>query len=269
MSSKKLFLIISLIIGTLLGFNLVLACSRIYREVYWDDQCTDGPWTWWDFDYGGALRYTACAVGPSSQYGHGSEYWERTILGGCGHKRDIVWRYMTLNQWPPDASEGDICKSRGGVNCRLIFGGTSDYRFDTDDVGCVHCIGKRQGEIEKCGSRDVATYTCEEACGADYRCDEKNPAADLCDGNCMYLFEQDINGDRTVNILDITTVAIAFGSKCEDDDCVPGHSCHEEDFEQYCTNYHPNWNYYADIDHNDVVNILDIAAVAIAFGRTR
>jgi len=56
----------------------------------------------------------------------------------------------------------------------------------------------------------------------------------------------DINGDGRVNIVDITTVAIAFKSK-------PGD---------------PNWNEAADLDGNREVNIIDITRVAIEIGKT-
>jgi len=57
----------------------------------------------------------------------------------------------------------------------------------------------------------------------------------------------DLNGDGVVNILDISIVAQAFGTK-------PGDL---------------KWNTIADVDNNGVVNIIDIALVAKCFGRTR
>lgn len=56
----------------------------------------------------------------------------------------------------------------------------------------------------------------------------------------------DINGDGTVNILDIAIVAKAYGS-------YPGH---------------PRWNPAADLDGNGTVNILDVAKVAKDYGKT-
>jgi hypothetical protein len=58
-------------------------------------------------------------------------------------------------------------------------------------------------------------------------------------------YSTDINKDRTVNILDIFVVAMAFGSK-------PGD---------------PNWNATADLNKDATVNILDIFAVAWDFGK--
>jgi len=56
----------------------------------------------------------------------------------------------------------------------------------------------------------------------------------------------DLNKDGIVNILDITIVASAFGSK-------PGN---------------PSWNPDADLDKNGEINIVDVAAVAIDFGKS-
>jgi hypothetical protein len=53
-------------------------------------------------------------------------------------------------------------------------------------------------------------------------------------------FKTDLNRDKTVNILDITIVAAAYGSK-------PGD---------------PKWNALADLDKNSQVNILDVTMVA-------
>jgi hypothetical protein len=58
--------------------------------------------------------------------------------------------------------------------------------------------------------------------------------------------EADLNGDGTVNIMDVAIVARAFGSKPED----------------------KNWNPIADLDGNGEINIIDVAAVAKQFGKT-
>jgi hypothetical protein len=56
----------------------------------------------------------------------------------------------------------------------------------------------------------------------------------------------DLNNDGKVDILDISIVAGAFGSKSGDE----------------------NWNEVADIDEDGSVNILDVALVALDYGET-
>jgi hypothetical protein len=56
----------------------------------------------------------------------------------------------------------------------------------------------------------------------------------------------DLSGDGRVNILDVTIVALAYGS----------------------TPQMPNWNPKADLNNDGTVNILDIALVAREFGKT-
>jgi hypothetical protein len=56
----------------------------------------------------------------------------------------------------------------------------------------------------------------------------------------------DLNKDGTVNIVDISIVARAFGS----------------------TPLSPNWNFIADLDQNGVINIIDVTKVAKDFGKT-
>jgi len=58
-------------------------------------------------------------------------------------------------------------------------------------------------------------------------------------------YSTDINGDGKVNILDLASVAIAWGTR-------PGD---------------PGWNSRCDIDGNGVVNIIDVALVALDFGK--
>lgn len=55
----------------------------------------------------------------------------------------------------------------------------------------------------------------------------------------------DINNDHSVNIMDISIVAIAYGS-------YPGH---------------PRWNLFADVSNDDIVDIRDIAMVARDLGK--
>jgi endoglucanase len=56
--------------------------------------------------------------------------------------------------------------------------------------------------------------------------------------------KQDVNLDGTVNIIDISTAAAAFGTKWSD----------------------PRWNPKADVDGNGKIDILDIAKIAQKWG---
>ena len=56
----------------------------------------------------------------------------------------------------------------------------------------------------------------------------------------------DIDCNNKVNIIDISTAAIAFGTQPGDE----------------------RWNFFADVNNDDVVNILDISTVALDFGKS-
>jgi len=57
----------------------------------------------------------------------------------------------------------------------------------------------------------------------------------------------DLNRDGKVTIVDVSIVALSYRSKPDD----------------------PNWNQKADLDHNNIINILDIAKVAVDYGKKR
>lgn len=64
--------------------------------------------------------------------------------------------------------------------------------------------------------------------------------------NLPEFLKTDLNQDGTVNIVDISIVAMAFGTKLGDD----------------------NWNEVADLDKNEEINIIDISTVAMDYGKT-
>jgi len=68
----------------------------------------------------------------------------------------------------------------------------------------------------------------------------------LTDGSIFIAMPGDINADRIVDIFDIATVALAFGS----------------------TPSEPNWNPVADINNDGTVDIFDLVVVALHFGET-
>ncbi len=75
---------------------------------------------------------------------------------------------------------------------------------------------------------------------------ESNPGNNVLTRTVMLTIPGDVNGDRTVNILDLVAVAIVFGTRIGS----PG--------------YNPN----ADVNRDGVINILDLTFVALRFGQT-
>jgi hypothetical protein len=73
----------------------------------------------------------------------------------------------------------------------------------------------------------------------------------------------DLNDDGIVDIIDITMVAIAFGSNCNEDTCREGYSCYT--FYEEC-DHKVNWKPTADINKDGKVDIIDIALIAKDFG---
>lgn len=63
-------------------------------------------------------------------------------------------------------------------------------------------------------------------------------------GTILITILGDVTGDFEVNIIDIATIALAFGSE-------PGDT---------------SWNPYTDLDHNNLINIIDLSIAAINFG---
>jgi len=144
-------------------------------------------------------------------------YKDRDDLWGC--KGDPCCEYLD-SIWP--GAWG--CKKR---NCN---------EMDMNENTAISQCGCSPG-----ASRDV--NTCESACGADTDCDEIEAGKRCCSSDCYCL---DVDGKGKIDILDIATVAKAYGS-------YPGHS---------------RWNLVADVNHNGVVDIIDIATVAKAYGQS-
>jgi len=79
---------------------------------------------------------------------------------------------------------------------------------------------------------------------------DPNPSNNIVQGGLFYVrLKGDVNGDCTVNVKDLSLVGIAFTSSAG-----PPPSS--------------NWNPYADLNNDGVVNILDLVAVASNFGQT-
>lgn len=124
--------------------------------------------------------------------------------------------------------------------------------YDDDLIGTHTVIDLPPGESETLifdwnttGVQPCFNYTIRaEADTVPYETDTADNVG--IDGKVKIKMLGDINGDGTIDIRDITIVALAFGSK-------PGD---------------PNWNSDADVHEDGVINIKDIVTVAINAGKT-
>lgn len=94
---------------------------------------------------------------------------------------------------------------------------------------------------------------CYNECGAYLECDRKSPGSwregnikKICDSNCVYSFVycSDLNNDGKINMLDIGTVARAFGMVSDN----------------------PLWNPNIDLNNDGKINMFDVGTVARNFG---
>jgi len=218
-----------LIIIFLISLNFVLGCTAFGSwKVYFNDKCTDGPYL--KSRFGKASAGTFCGVGPH-------EYWVEKLFPTRCEKENLgyAWDLAETNNWPTDIKEGDICIVASDSNypwamCDVIFGGTSDYRFDARENICVHCSGAIKIETQTCSnSLKQTTYKCESACGADQTCDEHTPDSDItrycmssdnveyhggtCDQTGQTYFQDQCNS--TCGLADKNNICRSPGSLCE------------------------------------------------------
>jgi hypothetical protein len=218
-------------------------------SVYDNDKC-NGP-SEVKMTFAGDQWYVAACGSHSLAQDGRLYYYYKDDWGACKLSYDVgnVFEYVKIGSWNDKSKEGDWCMAKWDSDplfgiCAESWGGTPDYRFDTEEKGCVHCSGKKQDKIHYCssGPKDVEPK-CEEACGADPNCDEVIPGTSCCSSDCYNL---DLNGKGTIDIIDISNIALAFSSK-------PG-------------GY--RWNSKADVNHDGVVDITDITIMAIAWGQS-
>jgi len=182
------------------------------------------------------------------------------MFGGCSNLTipDLVANYSLqmfgnmfmmgtayLNGKPGvDPLTGDVIPryaSQGAkVGFQMVWSATNDPRHRMGDGTPQENLKNAVDKGLNAGSQYFEIYTA----------DILNP--DL-QGVLQYIYDNlqpsvhtDLNNDGVVNIIDISIVAKAFGSKPED----------------------PNWNAIADIDKNGIINILDVSKVAKDFGKT-
>ncbi len=97
--------------------------------------------------------------------------------------------------------------------------------------------------ISSSNTLDTVTFTAASFGDYEYYC-EYHP--DFMHGQIRFLKSPDINGDSSVNIIDLSQIGAAFGA-------FPSSA---------------NWNPNADLNFDSLINIIDLVIVAANFGRT-
>ena len=77
-------------------------------------------------------------------------------------------------------------------------------------------------------------------------------------------FKGNVNGDCEVDIADVVKVAISFGAECDNSTCSDGHDC----WGNYSTCVTKRrWNPVADLNLDEIVDIVDLVRVVLDFGK--
>jgi hypothetical protein len=137
----------------------------------------------------------------------------------------------------------NICRSAGSI-CAWYYnpidGCTADVECNNRDAGTSQCIGNVN---KTCGTDCKYSEICDSNCGAHPRCDGIEPGTGCCTSGCYY---GNMNNDNEVNIVDVSIVALAFGTQRGD----------------------PKYNLKFDVNGDGKIDIVDISIVAIAFGKS-
>ena len=198
--------------------------NNCWRKVK-DENCND--LSWYDFhDYGILGASPKCAVGAS----HASHY-DYFGYGGAViwcPETEAMWRNIRCGGGWPSGSEGDWCKvwwlDWTGWKSRQGY-------WDTDSNSCIiKCTSDRRESRESdardfCSSSGAGDGKCEQACGADSSCDEKD-TGDLCgtNGRCASycLCCEASDSDNGINYTVKGTTSGYYQRSCESftDTCV-------------------------------------------------
>jgi hypothetical protein len=200
-----------------------------------NENCNDIDW--YDF-YGAAFPKCAIRASQASHYTyvgndiHGNPVWCPTT--------ETMWKQIKCGGGWPSGNEGDVCK------VWFLDWGTLKWRqgvWDPDDSYCIitsgdsptngctseHKESTDNGVADTCGGRRAGDGKCEQACGADSKCDELNTGNSCgtngrCTTNCSCCEPSDSDGGRNYTVKGTTTgydsstqVCLTFTDYCKDD----------------------------------------------------
>ena len=208
-----------------------------------------------------------CQYHPFSMHGHVTVYKNFALLANFAG-----WN-STASNVNPAFKEFTGAKFKVNIHFNDVSGVTHDFAIYTNasTAGSVSTLDScSTGNTNGCLAKSVQVSTSSPSAnlnftalpsqlppnfgglgGFEYFC-QYHPFS--MHGHITIYKDPDITGpngtpDHLVNILDIATIAFAFGSKA-----LPSPT--------------PTWNAAADLDNNGVVNILDVALAAFYFGQT-
>jgi len=131
-------------------------------------------------------------------------------------------------------------------NFAIYVPGTQVFQVDLfNQKSCMQtpgCLEETARPVSISNPQESVVFTTSSFGVYEYFC-EYHP--DFMQGQIRVLKSPDINGDGTINIVDLAQVGAAFGA-------FPSS---------------PNWNPNADLNFDSVINIIDLAIVAANFGR--
>jgi len=144
-----------------------------------DQNCKDLDW----YDFSSSVSgFPKCGIGASW-----AQHYDAIGRGWWCPETEAMWKSIKCGGgWPSGGNEGDTCKvwflTPSGAKWR-------QGKWDPDDGYCIitdgdpptgGCTADRRestvdGVIDTCGGRKAGDGKCEQACGADAACDEKDP----------------------------------------------------------------------------------------------
>jgi hypothetical protein len=190
------------------GYPTTDSCWRKMKN----SNCNDIDW--YDFT-GFSSTGRACGIKTSQE----QHYDVSSFIGeGIGYlwcpETETMWKGIDCSSYPSWAgSEGDVCKVWYKTGPTTYD--SKQGNWDPDDNACIiNCNGKRESTAsdarDYCGSSGAGDSQCEQACGADPKCDEKNTLYDCgtngkCTSDCTCCEASDSDGGEDYLVKGTTT----------------------------------------------------------------